>query len=104
MGARRARGLRDRQREMERSGIEHRELAVEEIDELGAVLHIRRHHAQPRGRIDARERVGRTVRERHPIVAGRTEQPRHGGADLASADDDDVLHAVLCEWRIASSE
>ncbi len=91
----RARGagrFRNARRQMERGGIEHRKLSVEQIDQLGTVLDIGRHGANALVAVAAGEHLGRAIRQGDLVIARRGEQLGHRGADFPGADHDDVLH------------
>ena len=80
-------------RQVEGGGIEHGKLPVQEIDQLRAVLDIRRYGTDALAVVAAGQNFGRAIGQGHLVVARRGEQLGHGGADLAGADHDDILHA-----------
>src|SRR5947209_17203586 len=79
---------------MEGGGIEHRKLAVEQIDQLCFVLDIRSHDTNTFSAIKVTKNLRRAIGKGHLVIAGRGEQPGDGGANLAGTDHNDVLHAL----------
>ena len=90
---RRPRRLRDHRRQVEGRGIEHRELAVEKLDQLEAVVDVGCDRLNAFVVIATGQHLGRAIDQRHMVVAGRGQQLSDRGADLAGTDHDDVFHA-----------
>ena len=93
VGPRRERGLSDHRGEIERRRTEHRELAVEELDELQAVADIDSDSVDALVAVAGGENLGGAVHQGDIVVAGGGEQLGDCRADLAGSDHDDVLHA-----------
>ncbi len=93
VGTGRARRFGDDRGEMEGGGIEHRELAVQQIDQVRAVLHIRSREANAFVRVEPRKNLRGAIGERDLVIARGGQQPGDGSAYFPGADHDDVLHA-----------
>ena len=93
VGPRCERGLGDHRGQIERRRTEHRELAVEELDQLQAVADIDSDSVDALVAVAGSENLRGTVDQGDVVVAGGGEQLGDCGADLAGSDHDDVLHA-----------
>ncbi len=104
--ARGAGGLGDRQGEKIGAGIDHRILPGHGVFErlrIAGVEH-QRLDGLIAGQITGkpRQHVARAVGDGQRIVAGGGEKTGNGLADLAAADDEDVLHAACLKGESAA--